>query len=412
MTKLQQLGHEIKGLNDQVRQIHDEVDAKQNGEATTEQVTQVKDLNKRIEELEAKASQTREWETSRERSEEKHAHQFTGERGEAREKAAQTLADCVLKDAAFADFMAKGFGSSRAQFGASPSATVDVKTLITGASSTSGGALIVNDRTNIVDQGVSYRPLRLMDLITIGNTGSDTVEYVRQGTHTNAAAGVAEATATGNGSGSKPESAMALSVVQESVKIIAHFLPATRMALADASQLRMLIDNFLRYGLMEELEDQMITGAGGNDLTGVRNASPNTQAWDTDLLTTTRKGRTQVVTEGRATPTAWVMNPLDWQTFDLLQDNEARYFFGGPSVLGQPRLWGLPVVEVEAMTQGYAYVADWRLAALWMRQDAQILVSDSHADFFTRNLIAILAELRAAFGIIRPLAFVECDLTA
>ena len=39
-------------------------------------------------------------------------------------------------------------------------------------------------------------------------------------------------------------------------------------------------------------------------------------------------------------------------------------------------------------------------------------VSDSHSDFFIRNLVAILAELRAAFGILKPNAIIEIDLTA
>jgi hypothetical protein len=49
---------------------------------------------------------------------------------------------------------------------------------------------------------------------------------------------------------------------------------------------------------------------------------------------------------------------------------------------------------------------------LWDREQAMISVSDSHADFFIRNLVAILCELRAAMGIIRPTAFVEIDLTS
>ena len=48
---------------------------------------------------------------------------------------------------------------------------------------------------------------------------------------------------------------------------------------------------------------------------------------------------------------------------------------------------------------------------LWDREQANISVSDSHADFFIRNMIAILAELRAAMGVIRPSAFVEVDLS-
>ena len=38
------------------------------------------------------------------------------------------------------------------------------------------------------------------------------------------------------------------------------------------------------------------------------------------------------------------------------------------------------------------------------------MVSDQHSDFFTRNLLAILAEMRAAFGVLDPQAF--CTVTA
>jgi HK97 family phage major capsid protein len=69
-------------------------------------------------------------------------------------------------------------------------------------------------------------------------------------------------------------------------------------------------------------------------------------------------------------------------------------------------------VESEAQPAGAGWVGDWRKAVLWDREQAMISMSDSHDDFFTRNLVAILGELRAAWGIIRPQAFVELDLTA
>jgi HK97 family phage major capsid protein len=291
---------------------------------------------------------------------------------------------------------------------------VDVKALVTGASATSAGAFIYDDNTNIVDAGVSRRPLTIRSLITNGNTSGDTVTYVRQGTITNNAAPVAEATATSGGSGVKPESAFALSVVSETVKTIAHWIPATRRALSDAGQIRTLINSILMYGLAEELEDQIVNGDGtGENFTGISNVSGLTaQAYDTSLLITTRRARTKVMTTGRATPTGYLMHPLDWEDFDLLMDGENRYYFGGPQQIYTPRLWGLPVVESEAATEGVAYVADWKLAVLWDREQANILVSDSHSDFFIRNLVAILAEMRAAFGVLRPAAFVEIDLTA
>ncbi len=298
------------------------------------------------------------------------------------------------------------------------SPTIGYKDLITGASDTSAGALVYSDQTSII---VPYgrRPLTLMDIITVGTTDSDTVEYVRVTAETNNAAPVAEATSAGGSSGVKPESAMTLERVTEPVKTLAHWIPATKRALSDAGQLRTLIDNFLRNGLMEEFEDQAITGSGvGENFTGLDTVSgTQDQAWDTNILVTTRKARTKVRTVGRATPTAYLLHPTDWETIQLTRDDSGGagtggFLFGGPAGLQAPTLWGLPVVECEAVPQGWGWVGDFRQMVYWSREQGSIQVSDSHSDFFIRNLVAILAEQRAAFGILKPSAFVEMDLTA
>jgi HK97 family phage major capsid protein len=288
------------------------------------------------------------------------------------------------------------------------------RTIVTGASDTSGGALVFNDvQPGLYPQGLQ-RPLTIRDIITVGSTDSDTVEYVRMTSQTNAAAPTVEATATGDASGAKPESALALAKVTTAVKTIAHWIPATKRALSDAGQLRTLIDNFLRYGLEEELEDQIMAGnAAGENFDGIGHVTGvQSQAWDTNILTTTRKARTLVRTVGRSIPTAYVLHPIDWETLDLTQDAEERYYFGGPAQMGVPRLWGLPVVESEAAPEGTGYVGDFRKAVLWEREQASIQVSDSHSDFFIRNMVAILAEMRAAFGVVQPNAFVEIDLAS
>ncbi len=70
------------------------------------------------------------------------------------------------------------------------------------------------------------------------------------------------------------------------------------------------------------------------------------------------------------------------------------------------------MVESEGATAGIGYVGDFRKCVLWDREQGSIQVSDSHSDFFIRNMVAILAELRAAFGCVQPNALVEIDLTA
>jgi HK97 family phage major capsid protein len=196
------------------------------------------------------------------------------------------------------------------------------------------------------------------------------------------------------------------------VETIAHYINITRRAAADAGQLRTYVDQFLMYGLMDTLNDQIINGTGTTpQLVGLDDlANTQAQAYDTSLLITTRRARTLVNTTGGATPSAYVFNPLDWEDIDLLTDNENRYYFGGPARVGTPVLWGLPVVEDEAVAEGQGYVGDWSMGIIWDREQARIYMTDSHSDFFIRNILTLLAEMRVAVGWLRPAAFVEIDL--
>lgn len=291
------------------------------------------------------------------------------------------------------------------------------KGLLTGANRTSAGALTQIDYKPLVD-AAPFRPLMIRDLVTNGETNSDVVEYPQITGYTNNAAPVPEAQfsgAIGSGNpaittvtgGVKPESGMTLQQINAAVKTIATWMPVTNRALADAPQIRTLIDNFLEFAVEQTLEDQMIAGDGvGENFLGILNTPGiQTQVFAVDILHTTRKARTKLKTPGRVTPSAYVMNPLDWETIDLSQTNQGLYYFGGPQVMGNPRLWGVPVVESEAVPQGTAIIADWHYAVLWDRMQAAITMSNSHADFFIRNLVAILAELRAAFGVQYTKAF-------
>ena len=134
------------------------------------------------------------------------------------------------------------------------------------------------------------------------------------------------------------------------------------------------------------------------------------QAWNADILTTSRQAITNLLINGRSRPTAWVINPEDWETIELTQDGDNRYYYNGPLSQGPTVLWGVPVVQSQTQVQGTAILGDWRKAVMWNRQQATVTATDSHEDFFIRNMIAILAELRAAFALIRPAAFVIVDM--
>lgn len=293
------------------------------------------------------------------------------------------------------------------------------KTLVYSASG-SGGNLIQNDRLpGSVD--ILQRQLTLLDLIPSTPTTSNLIEWVKEKTFTNNAATVAEASVTTGTTGLKPESVLAFELDTEPVQTIAHWIPITNAMLADAPQIRGIIENRLVYGLNQELEDQILSGDGNSpNMTGILASGLSTVGVSAG---STYGGQANVVdaayaamliaqVTGLARPNAFVFNPVDWAAVRLMREsavtgdvNPGGYLYGPPSVQGPMTLWGRPVVESIGMTANTLLVGDFQLGCmLFDREDSAIRVGTID-DQFVRNMQTILAEMRAAFVVFRPTAF-------
>lgn len=317
-----------------------------------------------------------------------------------------------------------GHVPERSRFQTDP---ISIKGLFVGGSDTSAGAFVVPEQTGIVEP-LGRKALTIRSLVSVRRTSSDVVEYVAQTSHTNAAAVVPEATSSAaptspetagalildpNG-GYKPEGSWAYERRTANVKTIAEWVPATKRALADVAALEGLINDELRADIDEAEEGQILNGNGtGENFTGINNWSGvQTQAFVTDLFTSVRKAITKARTVGRVNPNGVVVNPADAEAIDLARDEMGRFYYGGPFAYGPRTLWGLPVVESETQAAGEALVGDFAKAVIWDREETTVTVTDSHADFFIRNMVAILAEKREAFAVTRPTAFVKTDIAA
>lgn len=281
--------------------------------------------------------------------------------------------------------------------------------LDTGA--TSAGAFTQPMRVpGISVQTNADRPLRLADLIDRQNTGTSTVEYVRDTTAAGAGGAAAE-TAEG---AAKPEAPMSFEVVTDTVRTVAHWVQITRQAADDNAQILGYVRGRLAYGLDYRLDAQIINGNGTSpNLRGILNTSGiNTVAPGAAeaRVISIRKAITQCQVDEYA-PTAAVLHPVDWELVELSTDNNGM-FRVTPNVANAlaPRIWGLNVVPTTAIASGTGLVGDFRMGAtLWDRQDTQIFLTDSHASTFTSNILTLLAELRAALSVWRPSAF--CKIT-
>lgn len=290
----------------------------------------------------------------------------------------------------------------------------ELKAALTGASATSAGAFVRPDRKDYYP--LPLRPVRLLDAITLADTDSDTVEYVKQTGFTNAAAETAEATDVSGASGTKPQSDAAFQVVQSPVQTIPHWFAATKRALADAGQLRAIIDQLLTGGIQLRLEQQLVNGNGtAPNLRGVLNTSGigNIATGGGGSISDRVQKGTTLIRLGFFEPNAVLIHPSDWETVRLSRDDSGAsagtggYLYGPPSLGGATTMWGLQVIPSPVIAAGTVLVGDFSQLMLWVREGVEVLASDSHADFFVRNLVAVLAEGRFASGIPYPGAFTK-----
>lgn len=267
----------------------------------------------------------------------------------------------------------------------------------------SAGAGIWSDRLpGVIEEPL--RPLSIRDLLDVGRTTSNLIEYIREDLFTNSADVVSEGT-------QKPESNIKYTRADSPIKTLAHWIRATRQVLADFPMLQSLINGRLRWGLKIKEENEILLGDGtGEHLLGLIPQA-------TDYLTSlNRAGDTMIDIIRHALlqvelafypPSGTVMSPTDWHNLELTKDNENRYLMASPSSRTPPMLWGYPVVSSHAMTQGGFLVGAFRLAStLWDREEFSIMASTEDRDNFVTNMVTILGEERLGLTVYRPRAFV------
>lgn len=263
--------------------------------------------------------------------------------------------------------------------------------------------LIAPDRRPDVVQLPRTR-LTVRALLAPGTTASNLVEYPRQTGFTNNAGVVSEGT-------TKPESAITFELKSAPVRTIAHWIPVSRQAAQDAPQLQSLIDSEMLYGLALAEEDEMLNGdSTGEHLFGlIPQATPFNPP-----ITVDAPNRLDIllmaIAQAQAAKlpaTGIVMNDLDWLELLALKDGEGRYLGAGPFGAQPNVAWTLPVVGTPAMERGDFMAGAFLMAAqIFDHMTPQIFISDSHADFFIRNMLAVLCEERLALAVKRPEALV------
>ena len=211
----------------------------------------------------------------------------------------------------------------------------------------------------------------------------------------------------------KPEVQLRWAPVTLPLETIAEWTAVTIQALADFPALRQLIDTDLRNILMNKVDDQLLNGTGTTpQILGIMNTpGVATQAFVTDIPTSIITAITTIVTSGNGTPTAILMNAVDWQGVRTTVNAQGAFLWGPPTDQGVMRMWGVPVYAVPKLAAGMAIVGDFRFATIFQSMGVTFIVGWKNDDII-RNLQTIVCEIRLMLALRRPAAFIKVDTSA
>lgn len=260
----------------------------------------------------------------------------------------------------------------------------------------------------ITDRTYRQEP-RLLDLITHGATATPFVAYRQLVSITSNAAIVPEGT-------TKPLSTLAFDIADAKAVTYADGVKVTNQELADDGILASLIDVTLTKNLALLIEDMVLNGTGtGNQPVGIlATTGVQTQAFTTDVFTTTLAAFTKLRNTANAEVEAIVMNPADVQAILLARENGASgaYLGAGPFALSVPPLWGVRIVQSPKVAVGTAIAGDFSSVQLLELDSLAIEAFNQNEDDARKNLTYIRAEQRSLMLNREPAKLIKIALKA
>ncbi|NLX17629.1 MAG: phage major capsid protein [Ramlibacter sp.] len=258
--------------------------------------------------------------------------------------------------------------------------------------------------------------LTVRDLFQSVSISSNAIEWVQEKLFTNNAG-------PQNGEGTaKPESAITFEKKTSPVEVIAHWIPISRQVLADAPQLAGIINGRLRYGVKLKEDGMLLHGDGTNgNLLGL---VPQATAFSTAGMPVVAAGapaHTAIdklrwgflqVSKAQYPATFATLSLDDWAIIQMMKTTDGAYIFGTPTDGAAPRIWGKRVVESHGLAAGDFVAGSGFAATIYDREEVTVRVAEQHADFFVKNMVALLCEERIGFTVERPAAIVAGDFAA
>lgn len=266
---------------------------------------------------------------------------------------------------------------------------------------TGGLSMLLNDYEPGVTPIPRAQPF-FADLMSWAPTTGNTVSYAEMKNPDGGAGMTTEGAA-------KTQADFDLVEAKAEVEKITSYIKVSKEALSDIPQLNAEINGELNTLIKLKLDDQLMNGDGSTpDLNGI--ISQYAVAYDAgsfagtiefanyfDVLTTacTQVKTAEVVsgTPAGFMPTHIVIHSNDFIKMKLTKDSHGQYLFP-INFPGVSQVINIPIIENPWMTEGEFLVGDFTKANARLREGITYSIGYENDDF-TKNLVTILAEMRA-----------------
>ena len=270
------------------------------------------------------------------------------------------------------------------------------------------GELFVSEATGSIVApqyvpGIKAAPFEsdLRSFLPQSSTDSNTV-VVNSAVLTNNAAAVAEGA-------TKPTSTNALTATSYSVGKYAHTFSVSTEFLDDVQGASQFITNQITGGLIEKVNDNIITQILANDTAfsagAFANAIESANEFDVLMVAINQ------LRLGNYNPDTILLNPNDFVKMSLLKDTTNTYLRGTTGTSLQENVQGVRIIQSAAITSGDYHVMDTnRFGAWYTKESLRVEIGESGNDFI-ENQKTVLCESRGVLAVMDSGAAVTGDFT-
>jgi len=205
----------------------------------------------------------------------------------------------------------------------------------------------------------------------------------------------------------KPESHLNFAPWDLHIRTIAHWIKVSKNLLNDGPAVAAYVDNRLRHGVLERIDQQLIQGDGFNpNISGILNPNNytqyNAQPGDS-LIDAINRAKYQLWGAGWLPDQVYV-NPLDWSEVEIAKGSDGHYLYGLPGTLAKTNLFNVKIISSPWVYRNHFAIGAFnRAATIWNKETVGVEAGYVDNDF-TKNLITLRAEARLALEVSTPSA--------